>query len=359
VKAAGGRSDALDMFRGFAILTMVLANYLAGVTVVPAWLKHAPDVGLTFIDLIAPFFIFAIGVTFGPSFRKRNSAGGGGTSRSGAAGTGAGVPGAVGHFVRRYLGFIGIGAIIAAGEAALGMASSLIDWGVLQAIGAAGLVTLTVIALPPRWRFCVGLALLAAYQVLLDLLWLPLVLGSSHGGLPGAMSWAAMLIIATAAADDSRTGSAAGGRRAPGKRGVPAGEGALSVSRLAIWGAGMLAAGIILAVLLPELAPISKNRVSASYVLVSAGASSLLLAAFSIFSDTVKQRIPLLSAWGKNPLVLYVLHYIILGIVVLPGVYWWYEGASPLLTICQAVGLVGALSMIAWLMEKKGFIVSL
>ena len=50
---------------------MVLANYLGGIRVVPAWLKHAPDVGLTVADLIAPFFIFAIGLTYGLSARRR------------------------------------------------------------------------------------------------------------------------------------------------------------------------------------------------------------------------------------------------------------------------------------------------
>ena len=50
------------MFRGLAIVLMILANFLAGAAVVPGWLKHAPDAGLTVIDLIAPFFIFAIGL---------------------------------------------------------------------------------------------------------------------------------------------------------------------------------------------------------------------------------------------------------------------------------------------------------
>ncbi len=65
------RISSIDQFRGFAILTMVLANYMGGVALIPAWLKHAPDVGLTVIDLIAPFFIFAISLTFGLSFNRR------------------------------------------------------------------------------------------------------------------------------------------------------------------------------------------------------------------------------------------------------------------------------------------------
>jgi predicted acyltransferase len=65
------RIPSIDQFRGFAILTMVLANYMGGVSLIPAWLKHAPDIGLTVIDLIAPFFIFAIGLTYELSFHRR------------------------------------------------------------------------------------------------------------------------------------------------------------------------------------------------------------------------------------------------------------------------------------------------
>ncbi len=54
------RSAALDQFRGLAIALMVPANYLEHIAIVPAWLKHAPDIGFTVIDLIAPMFIFAL-----------------------------------------------------------------------------------------------------------------------------------------------------------------------------------------------------------------------------------------------------------------------------------------------------------
>jgi len=62
---------AIDQFRGFAILLMILADYLNNINSIPAWLKHAPDVGYTIIDLVAPLFIFAIGLTYGMSFRRR------------------------------------------------------------------------------------------------------------------------------------------------------------------------------------------------------------------------------------------------------------------------------------------------
>src|SRR5512141_1697418 len=97
---------SIDQFRGFAILTMVLANFMGGILIIPAWLKHAPDIGLTVIDLIAPFFIFAISLTFGLSFNRRYEKDGPFRTYS--------------FFLTRYLAIIGMGAIISAAETAAG-----------------------------------------------------------------------------------------------------------------------------------------------------------------------------------------------------------------------------------------------
>jgi predicted acyltransferase len=325
------RDEGIDAFRGLAVLLMVLANYLADVAVVPPWLKHAPDVGLTVIDLIAPLFIFAIGLTYGASLRRRTAVGGAGR--------------AAGHAAGRFLAFMGIGAIISAGEAALaaGPPARGAGWGVLQAIGAAGLVTLPLLFLPPLWRAVCGAALLAAYQLMLDAAWLPMVLGSPHGGLHGSISWAAMLILATAITDHMH----GAGREGTG------------TLRLVLWSGLALAAGALLALLLPGLAPVSKNRVSGSYVLVCLGASGLLFAAFRAALRGPRARVPVLRAWGRNPLLLYILHYLLLALVVLPAVPWWHTGASALLAAGQALGIVVILSVVALLLERRGLIMSL
>jgi predicted acyltransferase len=65
------RIFSIDIFRGIAIVAMVMANFMTGIQTLPAWLKHAPDVGLTVIDFIAPFFVFAIGLTYRASFERR------------------------------------------------------------------------------------------------------------------------------------------------------------------------------------------------------------------------------------------------------------------------------------------------
>jgi len=65
------RLASIDCFRGFAVLAMVLASYLFGTEALPASLRHAPHGRPTIVDLGAPLFIVAIGLTFGASLKRR------------------------------------------------------------------------------------------------------------------------------------------------------------------------------------------------------------------------------------------------------------------------------------------------
>lgn len=310
------RIEAIDQYRGIAIILMVIANYLFDVTTIPGWLKHAPDIGLTVIDLIAPFFIFAIGLTYGASYRAR-------IEKDGLGRT-------LGHFLRRWLALIGIGAIISAGEVLVGKNASPISWGVLQAIGVAGILALLVVGVPPLWRALIGLAVLAAYQLLLNDLWLATVLHSEHGGLEGAVAWSGMLILSTVIADVWKKSR---------------------VSEVGVaWPSVVaLAMGLVLSI----VAPISKNRVSASYVLVSLGASGLLFAAVLLVSNRLRLRPSFLRWWGINPLLLYIMHYLLLALVVLPDASWWHVQASIPLVVAQAAMIIAILSVAAWLLSRR------
>ncbi|MEW5869554.1 MAG: heparan-alpha-glucosaminide N-acetyltransferase domain-containing protein [Chloroflexota bacterium] len=322
------RLDAIDQFRGLAILLMVLANYAADVETLPAALKHAPDVGLTIIDLVAPLFIFAIGLTFGPSLRRR-------VARYGRGAT-------LEHFVRRALALIGIGSLLGAGEILLGYNPGGYNWGVLQAIGVAILVALPALSLPALPRAALGLGLLAIYQVLLDRFWLESVLASPHGGLPGSLAWGAMLILASALGDlFYSAGKASDANKLSG--------GYLWSTLLA------LAGGLLLAVFVP----VSKNRVSASYVLISLGVSAVLFAIIHGLAKRGWLRSHLLRTWGRNPLSLYLLHYLLLALVVLPGIPAWHAQAPLWLVGLQAAGLAAALSATGLWLERRGWRLSL
>jgi len=316
------RISSLDQFRGFAILTMALANYMGGASIIPGFLKHAPDVGLTVIDLIAPFFIFAIALTFGMSFRRR-------VERDGAFKT-------YNQFFVRYLAIIGLGAIISAGETALGENPSGIDWGVLQAIGMAGLITLVVIRLPSIYRWIIGAGILIVYQIILDYFLLDLTIRSPHGGLFGSLNWAAMLILGTALADLFHS-------EGSWKKAFP-------------WASlAVLAAGIALAFILP----VSKHRVSSSYVLVSLGASALLFLLFHWLSERYKWKGRFLVAWGRNPLVLYFFHYLIIGIFFLPGIPAIYQTAPLWLVLLEMAVLIGGISVVAFWLDRRDIVISL
>lgn len=313
----GERIAAIDQFRGFAILLMVIFNYLSGIGAIPAWLKHVPDIGMNFPDLGTPVFVFAIGLTYGLSYRRR-------LERDGLAVT-------LGHFIRRYLAFIGLGAIITAGQSILGIKTELLDWGVLQSIGAAGLLTLGVISFSTWTRLGIGLGLLGVYQILLDRFWLDLVLNSQHGGLPGSLSWAAILILATVLGDIFLDQSR--------RKHFP-------------WASlAFLLGGFLLAILVP----VSKNRVSASYDLITLGFSGLV---FSIFYLS-NFRLEFFSAWGRNPLLLYLLAFLVTGLFVLPGIPWWYTEAPWWLIGLQVLVLVTTLSWLARSWKKNGVNISM
>ena len=316
------RMDSIDAFRGLAIAGMVIANYLAGVEWIPAWLKHARDAGFTIIDLVAPMFIFAIGLTYAGSAKRRQAKDGRWKMML--------------HFITRFFAILGIGAFLSAGEIALGVDGQTVNWGVLQAIGVAGLVTLVFIRSDTWVRLTAGFALLALYQFLLQRFWLDTVLASPHGGLYGAVSWSAMLMLATVLADLFHQPN-------HGTRN-------LMLSSMAT-----LALGLALTLWFP----ISKNRVSAPYVLLSLGLSGLLFVACHVLIERMKLKMHVLVWWGRNPLVMYVLHMLLLGLMVLPGIPGWYGQAPPWLVMLQAAGLLAILTWVAWSLDRQKRYVSL
>ena len=315
IENSEGRLDSIDQYRGAAILLMVLADYLSHIQRVPAWLKHAPGgKGLTIVDLIAPLFIMAIGLTFKPSFQRR-------LDREGRRQT-------FFHFIRRFLALIGIGMLTPRGY----------SWGLLQTIGGASLITLLVIQLPPLAKLIIGGTILGGYQILSDTVWMERVSGtSSWCEIEGTLGWAAMLILASVLADWFYS--------------QPQGRRKTLFGSLASMGLGLGLSNWI---------EISQYFVSASYVLITLGASGLIFMGFHELTEKLNVRLPLLISWGKNPLILYLLHYWIwIFAFVAPLARTWYLHAPVWLIILQASGFIGFLSLVAWFMDRRGWIVSL
>lgn len=300
---------------------MAIANFLEHVRAVPGWLKHAPDIGLTVVDFIAPAFIFAIGLTYPGSVRRR-------LGRDGMRRT-------VEHVIVRALALVGLGMLFSIGEQRFGLGGGGMPWGTLQSIGVAIILSLpTLLFLPAAARLAVAVAGLAAYQWALDAFWLAEVVAASNAGLQGSLSWALLLVVSTVFAD----------LHAAGRRGRYAAAAVL-----------VLAAGIVAS----HWVPVSKHRMSASFVAIVAGSSAIAFAAFDLTRGWLGTRGRLLAAWGRNPLVLYVAHLFLLAVFLVPAAAWWHAEATLWLTAIQCAGYVAALHAFASWLRRKDVIISL
>jgi len=368
------RDPAIDLFRGIAIILMVFFDYSSGISWIPDWLRHAPDVGFTAADLVAPLFIFAIAITFGGSWRRRIA--------------GKGRWAAAVRSIGRYAGIAGIGAVISAGEVWVGQASGGTQWGVLQAIGTAGLIALLFIRFAPAARIATGGIILIVYQILLDRFWLETVLCSSPGGLSGSLSWAGMLLIASGLVELFHGYAAQPGPE--DSSGVPGGSGPTSFTdfgqrvgggdpyALVSIGLLMTTAGVALAFAIP----VSKNRVSLSYDILTIGLSTAVYgiclrltarrrAGKPRSADDGKGAVADTAVaggiggrggaimrfflwWGANPLLLYILHLVLLAGFVFSENPLWYVSVHPALALIQFVFLVSVLSGIARSLYRRG-----
>jgi predicted acyltransferase len=251
-KTVKPRIASVDQFRGFAIISMIFVNYLGLFTATPGWLRHADGAGLTFADLVAPYFVFIIGLMYAKSYRSR-------VRRNGLHLTRI-------HFLKRYALLIVIGAAMsgvgfvavhvalrfspetvartAGDHDASAWASSILYWGVLQAIGAAGIIALLFIGFRSWVRFLGGCILLIIYHLFLKLAGTDCVLRFAHGGPLGALGWGTLLLFSTVIGDKL------------GSRGKKT-----AVFWFLGFGILLVSSGLFLG----ELLPLSKDLVNASY----------------------------------------------------------------------------------------------
>jgi predicted acyltransferase len=65
------RVISLDIFRGITVAAMIFVNTLPISPDTPFYLKHSEWIGLTFVDVVFPFFLFIVGVSMAYSFKHR------------------------------------------------------------------------------------------------------------------------------------------------------------------------------------------------------------------------------------------------------------------------------------------------
>ncbi len=275
ISGSSGRIASIDQFRGFAILAMIFVNHVGDFDVMP-WMLHHHRVGMSINDIVAPIFLFVVGMGFRLSLLRRIEQQGLGQARWGAVG--------------RYIFLTVLGAAIYEGY----------WWDALTDIGLGGLLALWVIEKSATARIATAFGYLAVYQGVFSLTgygaWV--MEHSLNGGPLGPLSWSFMLLMGTVAYDL-----------------VAAKDSGRIVRGCLAWGLALCAAGWALRFPWPGMKvewPFTAYGMSAPYPLYSAGLCFLLLLGFVLLCDTRGVRIPSLSVLGMNPLVLYVAQLVVL-----------------------------------------------
>ena len=319
---------SIDVFRGLAIVGMIFVNTIAEFDTIPWWSKHAIDFGLTYVDLIAPFFIFAISLTYTMSFRSS-------IKKEGYLQTYV-------KFIRRYAALMGFGFL---GSLIITPGGIHFGWGVLQAIGLAGIFTSFFILLPRFYRLGLSVSFLFLYQFVLGIIVNvdgvlmtigDLAYSSSHGGFIGGFGWGIMLLLCSSIVDDFR------------ERKIF--EILITGGVFSLVGGGMHLLWIYTG--FPAYGGISKERVTQSYILTTIGIAMVLFWLIWFVYDEkqwTKDKSYFLAPYGKNALLMFILHPIFIGLAML----YMNDETLAILVVLGALLNVIVLWSAAWVLDKK------
>jgi predicted acyltransferase len=344
------RDLSLDAFRGLTVILMIVVNLQGNGDVAFAALKHAEWNGLTFADLVFPWFLFIVGLSVPLALDRM--------------GSGSLWP----SVLRRALVLFALGVILA--WLIRPVEFDQIRWmGVLQRIGIVYLACAVLVLARPGWI----LAAVLATIILIFHSWLLFVpvdginslsVGSGLNAsldqdyLPGRLlrkTWDPEGVLSTLPAIAS------------GLFGVVVARLGLSDVRRALLGLTITFAGWLLS----NWMPVNKALWSASFVLMTAGIALLVFAAFRNFWRQIGTNAfaRLCVLFGQTALTLYVIHMLLLAVIVrkLPdGTRIWdalYAGLAstglpPALASLLFALIAGALctAPLAWL-KRKGWLI--
>ncbi len=254
------RWEALDEFRGFAVVLLILLSPFVMFSEVPAFLRHAPGNGFMVADLGAPLFLFAAGISGRLSFLSRLKI--------------EGKWQAIRHCLSRSLIFISFGLI---GEL-FKYKEWRFHWGVLEMIGLSSLIALPFMFLDFKKRLLIGSVFMIFWQSLLSNGYDPVALQYDMGGPLGSLAWSSIVLIASGVADDRKKSPYV-----------------LASLALVFFFASLFGY---------RYWPINKQLVTLPYIALSISLCASFFLLFSAKEDLLK--IPLLSYFGRNALLFYV-----------------------------------------------------
>jgi len=273
-----GRILSIDVFKGLTILLMAFINSLHPYDDVPAWTKHAGEYGLTYVDLVAPFFVFMLALNMNISYKRRVEK--------------VGKKRALLRYMRRFLIFIGIGLIL---TIYIDVNEFFFRWGTLQVLGASGLMLLPLLDLKPYAKLIFAIAFMILHQCILLTPISVIIYESVEGGLLGVFSWGSMMILSSFLAEGLEKGK--------------------EYIRIYFLFGGFIC--LLIGIGSGFVWGISRPYISLPFILISVGVASILYyVLYFIFEEwginynfVKKERI--FSAIGKNAFIFYLIHMLI------------------------------------------------
>lgn len=291
------RDLSLDAFRGLTVLLMIIVNIQGNGDATYGALKHAEWNGLTFADLVFPWFLFIVGLSVPLALDKAHS--------------GSPWP----QVLKRALMLFVLGVILS--WLIRPVEFERIRWmGVLQRIGIVYLACAAVVLLRPGWKWATGLAV-AMLALHSWLIFVPvdgansLTEGAGLNAsldqqlLPGRLlrkTWDPEGVLSTLPAIASALLGVAVMRARSAK------------SACLIFGIAFGLGGTTLS----HWIPVNKALWTTSFVLVTAGSALLLWTTLSLFWDKVAPFViaRLAVLLGQTALTLYVIHMLLLALIV-------------------------------------------
>ena len=269
---------SIDVFKGITVLVMVFLNSIHPYDNVPAWSKHAGEYGLTYVDLIATFFVFMYALNMNISYSRRVEK--------------VGKKRAVLRYIRRSLILIGIGLVVTIGAGSEGI---FLRWGTLQVLGFSGLMLLPLLALKPYVKLIFAIIFLILHQIILSTPLRVIIYDSVEGGIFGIFSWGSMMFLVSFLAESLTKGRE-------------------YIKRYFLFG-GLIC--LLLGIGSAFLWQISRPYVSLPYILISVGVASLIyLLIYYIYEEWGKnynfvKNEKIFSAVGKNAFIFFLVHMMI------------------------------------------------
>ncbi|MBY9013404.1 MAG: DUF1624 domain-containing protein [Candidatus Lokiarchaeota archaeon] len=269
---------SIDVFKGLTVLLMVFVNSVHPYDAMPVWTRHAGDYGLTYVDLVAPFFVFMLALNLNISYKRRVEI--------------DGKKRALIRYIRRYLIFIGIGLVL---MMYVGPEGFFFRWGTLQVLGASGLILLPLLQTKPYVKLLFANVFMILHQFILFTPISIVIYDSIEGGILGIFSWGSMIILSSFLAEGLKKGKE-------------------YVRYYFLYGGFLL---LLIGIGSAFVWGISRPYISLPYILISIGVASIVYFILNYiyelwgvnYSFVKKERI--FSAVGRNAFILYLVHILI------------------------------------------------